>query len=177
MAIELDLPLCIGALPDPKKLEIPLPFGGALKAITDMSKGLPKDCEIVHSLLIQVVPMLSSMECILRILKVIMALKELITSLPDLSKVGDVVKAIEELAECFIMLTPLGIGKLIAAVLRIIIAYLTCFIDAFMSIYNFQIGISLTGASGNPVLLNALNCAQSNAEKSMNGLTDTMQGV
>src|SRR5436190_662794 len=140
--VELDpLPLCLGPMPDPKKFEIPLPFGAMLKAVIDMSKGAPTDCELVKSLILQVTPMLAGMECILRILKVIMALKELVTSLPDLSKVGDVVSAIEELAECFIMLTPAGIGKLIAAILRIVIAYLTCFIDAFMSIYTFQIGI------------------------------------
>jgi len=114
---------------------------------------------------------------VLRLLKVVMSLKELITSLPDLSKVGDVVKAIDEMAECFIMLTPLGIGKLIAAVLRIIIAYLNCFISAFMSIYTFQIGLDLTAAQGNPVLLNALNCAQQNAQKSMDTLNSTMEGV
>jgi hypothetical protein len=177
MAIELDLPLCLGPLPDPKKFEIPLPFGGALKPLVDMSKGLPSDCELVHSLMIQLTPMLSGMECVLRILKVIMALKELLTSLPDLSKVGDVVKAIEELAECFIMLTPAGIGKLIAAVLRIIIAYLNCFISAFMSIYTFQLGLDFSSASGNPVLLNSLNCAKNNAQKSMDGLSNTMEGV
>jgi len=177
MALELDLPLCLGPLPDPKKFEIPLPFGGALKPIVDMSKGLPNDCEMIHSLMLQVTPMLCGMECMLRVLKVMMALKELVSSLPDLSKVSDVVKAIEQLAECFVMLTPLGIGKLIAAVLRMIIAYLNCFIKAFMSIYNFQAGIDISGAGDNPILLNSLNCAKSNADKSMQGLKDTMGGV
>src|SRR5690348_7778335 len=102
MALELDLPLCLGPLPDPKKFEIPLPFGGALKPIVDMSKGLPNDCEMIHSLMLQVTPMLCGMECMLRVLKVMMALKELVSSLPDLSKVSDVVKAIEQLAECFV---------------------------------------------------------------------------
>ena len=38
-------------------------------------------------------------------------------------------------------------------------------------------GLDLTAAGGNSVLLNSLNCAKSNADKSMNGLMDTMEGV
>ncbi len=174
--LNLNLPLCMD-LPDPKKFQIPLPFGGALKPLVDMSKGAPTDCELVHSLLLQITPMLAGMECVLRILKVVMALKELVTSLPDLSKVGDVVTAIDDLAECFLMLTPAGIGKLIAAILRMIIAYLTCFIDAFMSIYTFNVGLDITAAGGNTVLLNSIDCAKKNADKSMNGMMDAMQGV
>jgi hypothetical protein len=177
MDVQLDLPLCMGQPPNPKKFAIPLPFGGALKPLVDMSKGAPSDCELAHSLMLQITPMLAGMECVLRLLKVVMALKELLKSLPDLSKVSDVVTAIDDLAECFLMLTPAGIGKLIAAILRMIIAYLNCFIDAFMSIYTFQVGIDITSAGGNPVLLNSLDCAKKNADNAMQGMMDTMEGV
>jgi hypothetical protein len=172
--VELDIPLCFSP-PDPKKFKIPLPFGGALQPILDMSKGMPKDCTLVQSLILQITPMLASMECMLRVLNVIMALKATVES--AFTKTGDLLAAIEELAECFIMLTPAGIAPLIAAVLRIVIHFLECFIDAFMSLYTFQVGIDLSSATGNPVLLNSLKCAQDNANKSMDGLMSSMEGV
>src|SRR4051812_4264210 len=127
--VEIPLPLCMD--PTPKKLSIPLPFGGELKALLDMSKGPPNDCAIVHSLMLQITPMLASMECVLRILKVIKALKEALGP-PPFMNTDDLLAAIEELAECFVMLTPAGLGKLIAAILRIIVAYLNCFIEAML---------------------------------------------
>jgi hypothetical protein len=165
--------------PPVKKFQIPMPFGGFMKPILDMSKGVPNDCVLVQSLMLQIAPMLAGMECVLRLLKVVMVLKDLINGLPkaDFSKVGDVVSAIDELAECFLMLTPAGIGKLIAAILRIIIAYLNCFIDAFMSIYTFQIGLQITEAGDNPILLGNIQCAKQNAEKSQQALMDSMEGA
>ena len=172
--VELNLPLCFTP-PDPKKFKVPLPFGGALQPILDMSKGMPKDCTLVQSIILQITPMLAGMECMLRVLNVIQALKA--TAESAFTKTGDLLAAIGDLAECFIMLTPAGIGPLIAAVLRIVIHFLNCFIDAFMSIYTFQAGIDLQSATGNPVLLNSLQCAQSNANKSMDGLMSSMEGV
>ena len=172
--VELDIPLCFTP-PDPKKFKIPLPFGGALQPILDMSKGMPKDCTLVQSLILQITPMLAGMECMLRVLNVIMALKA--TAESAFTKTGDLLAAIGELAECFIMLTPAGIAPLIAAVLRIVIHFLECFIDAFMSLYTFQVGIDLSSATGNPVLLNSLKCAQDNASKSMDALMSSMEGV
>jgi hypothetical protein len=75
------------------------------------------------------------------------------------------------------MLTPAGLGKTIAAILRLIIAYLNCFLDAMLSILNFQVGIDLGSAQGNPVLLGSLTCAQENSKKSMDGMMQSMQGV
>jgi hypothetical protein len=174
-AIRSKLCFSPGYPPKVKKFEIPLPFGGALKPLVDMSKGAPTDCELVHSLMLQVTPMLAGLECILRLLKVVKALEDTVKS--GFMKTGDLLDAISELVECFGLLSPTGIGKLIAAILRIIIAYLNCFIDAFMSIYTFQIGLDITAAGDNPVLLDALNCAKSNSEKSMGALMDTMEGA
>jgi hypothetical protein len=47
--------------PKAKPLEIALPFGGALSSITDVSQGPPTDCALVHSLMLQLAPMLASM--------------------------------------------------------------------------------------------------------------------
>jgi hypothetical protein len=173
---ELGLPLCLDS-PNPKKFEIPLPFGSSLKPLMDLSKGAPTDCELVHSLILQIMPMLAGMECVLRILKVVKALEGVAKNGFAPNKVGDLLDAIGEMAECFLMLTPAGIGKLVAAILRIVIHYLECFIEAFMSIYNFQVGIDLTSAAGNPVLLNSMKCAQQNGKKSMDALMGSMEGV
>jgi hypothetical protein len=171
---ELGLPLCLKPS-NPKKFAIPLPFGAQLKPIIDMSKGAPTDCELAHNLILQITPMLAGMECLLRVLKVVKALEA--TAKSGFTKAGDLLDAIGDMAECFLMLTPAGIGKLIAAILRMIIHYLECFIEAFMSIYNFQAGIDLASATGNPVLLNSMKCAQQNGQKSMDALMGSMEGV
>jgi hypothetical protein len=126
--------------------------------------------------MLQITPMLASMECVLRILKVIKALKEALGPPPFLNT-DDLLAAIEELAECFVMLTPAGLGKLIAAILRIIVAYLNCFIEAMLSILNFQVGIDLGSADGNPVTIAALKCAQENSKKSLDGMMQAMGGA
>ena len=46
-----------------------------LQPILDMSKGMPKDCTLVQSIILQITPMLAGMECMLRVLNVIQALK------------------------------------------------------------------------------------------------------
>ena len=49
------LPACSEIrLPKPSKLKIALPMGGTLSAITDVSKGIPNDCSMSFSLLVQV---------------------------------------------------------------------------------------------------------------------------
>jgi hypothetical protein len=169
-----DAPLQLCMNPTPKPLSIPLPFGVELKALLDMSKGPPNDCAMIHSLMIQITPMLAGMECMLRVLKVVMALKGIAAAPPDF---GALLSAIEELAECFVMLTPAGLGKLIAAILRLIIKFLNCFLEAIESILKFQVGIDLGSAQGNPILLASLNCAQENSKKSMDGMMQAMGGA
>jgi hypothetical protein len=94
MADETPLQLCMD--PTPKPVSIPLPFGGELKALLDMSKGPPNDCAIVHSLMLQITPMLAGMECLLRVLKAVKALKDAVAVPPDVS---GLLTALEELAE------------------------------------------------------------------------------
>lgn len=172
---EIPIPSLCFDPPNPKKFQIPLPFGGSLKPLVDMSKGPPSDCELVHSLMLQLTPMLAGMECMLRVLNVIVALKA--TAESGFTKIGDLIDAINDLTDCFGLLSPSGIGKLIAAILRIIIAYLNCFIDAFMSIYTFSAELDITEAGDNPVFLNSVQCAKQNSDKSMDTLMGTMEGA
>jgi hypothetical protein len=169
------LQLCMN--PAPKQLSIPLPYGAELKALVDMSKGPPNSCALVHSLMLQVTPLLAGMECPLRVLKVMKALKDAVSTPIPFSNVDDLIAALGDLAECFLMITPAGIAPLIASILRLIIAYLNCFIDAVLSILDAQVGIDLSSADGNPLLLASLTCAQENTAKSLEGMSGAMGGV
>src|SRR5262249_8330750 len=146
-------------LPNPKPLKISLPFGGDLKSVIDISKGPPSDCTLIHGLMLQLAPALASMECFLKVLKVVQAMSNIsVTSLPDIAK------AVGEMLACFNVFAK--IPCMIVDVLKVIIAYLKCIIEGVESIFKFQIGINFGAAAGNPVLLASLNCAQNNANAS-----------
>jgi len=167
-------------LPDAETITIPLPMGIDLKSLTDISKGPPSDCALAHSLMLQVSPMLASMSRILKMLKVFSAMKDAITDSPpffDPLAIGDLITALADLSSCFLLIDPIQICKMVKGILEVILAYIGCLIDAFESIWNFQVGIDLNSAQGNPVLLNSLICAQENAETSLNSLMQSMEGV
>src|SRR5947209_805152 len=71
------------SLPKPKPLKVQLPGGGTLKAFSDLSKGIPTDCAMTFSLLMQLGPFLASIECLVKVLKLIHPLIEVIKALPD----------------------------------------------------------------------------------------------
>lgn len=176
-------------LPEPKTIEIPLPFGAELKSITDLSKP-PSDCALVHSLMLQISPLLASMACFFKMLKVAKELFDLLPKPDDVASFGlqtpvtvltdivtKVVPALADLSGCFLLLDPCELSKMIAGILRILIGYLSCLIEAVESVLSFQVGIDLDAAQGNPVLLASLNCAQDNAEASLTTLSEALQGI
>src|SRR5262249_23599184 len=59
-------------------------------------------------------------------------------------------------------------------VLKLLVAYLKCLLSAVLSVLEFQVGIDLTAAQDNPVLLASLNCAQKNAAASMDQLKEAI---
>jgi hypothetical protein len=164
-------------LPSAQTITIPLPMGIELRSLTDISKGPPSDCALAHSLMLQISPMLAGMTCILKMLKVFSALKDAVTVVPPLVNLDDLITALVDLSSCFLLIDPIQICKMVKGILAIILAYIGCLIEAFESIWNFQIGIDLNAAQGNPVLLASLNCAQTNAETSLNSLMQSMEGV
>ena len=157
-------------LPKAKKLKITLPFGGELQSIADTSKGPPTDCALVHSLMLQLTPTLAGMTCFLRVLKVIQALAKLTEPGNPVSKLGDIGEAALKAGDCFLVFDKLP--KMLADILRLIIAYLRCIIQAIKSILDFQVGIDLNAAQGNPVLLASLDCANNNAQISLDQLME-----
>jgi hypothetical protein len=161
---------CI-TLPNPKPLVINLPFGGQLKSLADMSKGPPSDCALIHGLMLQLGPALSGLECFLKLAKIIMALKNIsINTLPDIAS------AAADFAQTCIPI-PVKFACTILDVLKLLVAYLKCLLTAVLSVLEFQVGIDLTAAADNPVLLASLNCAQKNAAASMDQLKEAVAVV
>ena len=78
-------------LPSPKPLKINLPTGGTLNAFSDLSKGIPSDCALTFSLMLQIAPFLASTECLLKVLGLIGPLIEVIKAIPDPLKLGETV--------------------------------------------------------------------------------------
>lgn len=160
--------------PQVPPLSIPLPMGVELKALVDPSKGPPTNCAVVHSLMLQLMPLLAGLTCILRMLNVFASLKTFFESLPDLTKGGDVLAAIGKLVPCFGLVDPFALCRMIKAILQMLLSYLQCILDAIKSILDFQVGIDLNSAQGNPVLLGTIECAQNNAAISLQQIQEAM---
>lgn len=152
-------------------LEIQLPYGASLKAFRDFSKGIPDDCALVNNLLIQIAPLLGSMACLVKVLAALEAVKSWLENAGNpidlISGAGDVVSKLADLVPCFAAVTPVGIAPFIKDILLTIIALLKCVISSVQSILDFQAGIDLNSADGNPVLLAQLECAQDGASSTL----------
>lgn len=158
------------------QLSISLPFGGSLSSLTNIADGPPTDCALAHSLMIQIMPMMASMTCLLRVLKVVSALKTTVES--GFVKTGDLLSAIGEMTECLgIVLSVPPICAMVKDILLLVISYLNCMIDAVESVLNFSVGIDLNAAQGNPALLASLECAQKNAQTSLESTMNAMAGL
>ena len=159
-------------------LSVSLPLGGSLSAMADFSLGTPSNCTMTFNLLLQVTPMLASIACLIKILGVVGALKDVFSSLPtpDLVKLF---KAIDDAVECIadVAVPVIPFVKTIIDILKLIVAFLTCFVDELTSIVNVQLSLDLNAAQGDPQLLAALQCAQQNAETSMANLNTGIQGI
>lgn len=165
MSTTADIP-CL-ELPRPGTLSIRLPFGTDLKAMGDISKGPPSDCTLIHSLMLQLAPALAGLECILKMLNVF---AELAKKPPNPIAVAD---AAAKLLGCLNF--AVRIPCMILDILKLIIAYLLCLIQAVESILKFQIGIDFNAADGNPVLLASLDCAKKNGDTSMAQLREALK--
>jgi hypothetical protein len=161
-------------LPEAKTIKLPLPFKAELRSLIDISKP-PSDCAVAQSLMLQITPLLASMACLIKVLKVLQALKGTVES--AFTKTGDLLTALTDLAGCFLLFDPCEISRMIAAILRVLIGYLNCMIQAVESVLNFQVGIDLDAAGDNPVLLGALQCAQDNSQAALMNLSQALEGI
>ena len=185
----LQVPSCVDiSLPKPQKLDITLPTGGKIQAITDASKAIPNDCSLVASLMLQISPFLASIDCLLKILGIIAPLIKVVEglkSLPDASKVIDAipefVKAAEKLACCLVVVTPLGPLLFLRDLLNLLLKALNCIISQLKSIIRIMNGltlqISVAKANGNKSSLKILECAQENAAISAQHMANSIEVV
>lgn len=178
------LPPCADiGLPKPSPMKVTLPSGGTLTALSDISKGIPNDCSMSFNLLLQVAPLLGSMECLLKILKLLKPLIEIIKSLPFPSPklIADFVEAAVALAPCLAIPTPVALLPFVRDLLNLILKMLRCFLGQMKSVLAVMKGLGLqlrlAEASDNDALMQALKCAQENAETSASHAMQSIEPV
>jgi hypothetical protein len=152
-----------------------------LKGIADVGAGIPNDCSLSISLILQLMPYLSGLTCFLRVLKVIKVLGDFAGAVPNIPKMGEtapkLASSIEELFQCFGLLDPTAILRLIKQIILLIIKLLNCVLGQIRSLLTLQLSIDLDGAADNPALQSALKCAQDNAQNQMESLTNALEGL
>jgi hypothetical protein len=84
-------PVC-PVLPKIPPITIPTPFGVDIKSMVDPSNGPPTNCAVVHSLMLQLTPMLAGFTCILKMLNVMASLEKFAKS--PLTEAGDLISAL-----------------------------------------------------------------------------------
>jgi hypothetical protein len=183
----LDLPPCDALkLPMPEPLKISLPTGGTIQALADMSRGVPSDCALTFSLMLQIQPFLAAIDCPLKILKLLKPMSDIITGLskvppkpPSPQLLSDMIKAVADLAPCFLVSTPVPWVPFICDLLKLIKTILSCLVENMESVANLMSGLSLQleAAADNPDLLAQLQCAQDNANAAAGSLTQAIEPI
>ena len=178
--IDIPMPADLKALLEPPKcvdlsikpINIPsitLPTGGSLKGLADVSKGIPTDCSLSFSLLLQIGPILASMECLLKILKLLGPLLDLVTSPPPTpAAIKKVVDAAADLAPCLLLPTPANMIPFVRDLLCLILKLLKCAVGSLKSVAQLMQGLSLSldlaAQEGNEDMMATIKCAQQNAQ-------------
>lgn len=166
-----ELPSCADlSLPDAGGLSVQLPTGGALQAFADISKGIPTDCALTFSLMLQIAPFLASIACLIKVLKLLKPLVDIIKNLP-VPPVGALIEfgeAAAALAPCLLIPTPASIIPFIRDLLCLILKVLGCFLSQMKSLIRIlePLTLQLLAAqqNGNDELTATLQCASQNAQ-------------
>jgi hypothetical protein len=180
-----NLPPCSEiSIPSPKPLKVQLPTGGSISAFADVSKGIPTDCSMTFSLLLQLAPFLAATECLFKVLKLLKPLIEIIKGLPKPPSPGLIVEfgeAAAALAPCLLVPTPAAIVPFIRDLLCLILRVLNCFLSQMKSLLRVMEGLelklNLAQNSGNEELSNTIKCAQENASAHAQHLTSSLEPV
>lgn len=180
-------PICV-KLPAPGKAEIQLPTGGKIKGVVDITKGIPDDCSLNFSLVLQLAPLLASIDCLVKVLKLIKPLIDVVNSLgppPDPIKLPEAIiefgKAVEPLLPCLAIPTPVIMIPFVRDILLLIVKLLSCLVGQLKTILAVMGGLALqigsAQAAGNSELLAALQCAQDNANASAQHMMSAIDPV
>lgn len=179
----LSQPVCLDlSLPKVGSASLTLPMGGTLQGMADFTRGIPTDCSMNLNLMLQLAPMMASMECLLKVLKFVGAIVGILKNFNPLTAVGDVLSAAEDLAKCLEIVVPLGpICAFVKDLLKLISTMILCVVTELESILKIlsglQLQISIAKANGNTDLLQALQCAQQNARTSADSAMQSMQPI
>ena len=188
---QLAMPLCVDVrLPKPETLELTLPTGGTIKGIADFTNKLPTDCSMGFSILAQIGPIMASMECLLKVLKLITPLVDVIKALPslDVMKLGTAVpKFVDAAADLIKTCVPIVVGggpnllQFIKDLLTLIVKLMKCLIEQLESIANIlgplQLKIQSAQDSGNAELAELLGCAKENAMLATEGALTSIEPI
>lgn len=180
-----DLPPCekIKLPPPPSPIKIQLPTGGSIQAFSDISKGVPTDCSMTFNLLVQLAPLLASMECLVNVLKLIKPLIDIVNGLPvpPLKAIKEFGDAVKDVAECLLIPTPANMIPFVRDILCLILKVLDCFLGQLNSLIGTMSGLALqlnaARQSGNIELQRALECSQENAAISAQHLTKSIEPI
>jgi hypothetical protein len=182
-------PQCVDLrLPKPSVPQLRLPIGTTIKAISDITKGIPDDCSANFNIALQLAPMMASMECLLKVLKFV---GELIKVFDELKSgnataipagLGKIVDAGADLATtCLLIPTQVVMLPFVKDLLLLLAKMLHCAAQTLRSAIEVLDGIELDLASartnGNDELLAQLQCAQENAQLAMDGAMVSLEPV
>lgn len=170
------------SLPEPGSVSLELPTGGTIKGIGDVTKGIPTDCSLNVSLMLQLGPILANLECFIRVLKLIKPLIDVIKGLPfpPVKAIADFGEAATDVVECIVKFTtPAGMIPFVRDILCLIIRALSCMLDQMNSLLAVmtKLSISFDAADGNAVEQELIKCAQDNAQRSANAQLQAVEPV
>ena len=180
-----EIPPCSDiSIPGPKPLKVQLPTGGSIQAFADLSKGIPTDCSMTFNLLLQIAPFLAATECLIKVLKLLKPLIDVIKGLPKPPSPGLLVEfgeAAAALAPCLLVPTPAAIIPFIRDLLCLILRVLNCFQSQMKSLLKvmrgLQLKLNLAQSTGNSDLANTIQCAQENAQAQAQHLTSSLEPI
>lgn len=180
----LKIPACIDmSLPKPETLSVQMPSGGSLKALSDMSKAIPTDCALTFSLMLQIGPILASMDCLLKILGLLGPLVDIVKGLPfpPVEAIKKFIQAAVKLAPCLALPTGAPLIPFVKDILCLVLKALKCLISQLDSIATILGGLSLqiqtAESAGRADELAALKCAKDNAEKSATAAMNAIEPI
>jgi len=181
-----ELPACADIqLPPPTPITVNLPGGGTLTSFSDLSKGIPTDCAMTFSLLLQIAPFLASIECLVKVLKLVTTVVDVLKSATNpialVSAIPKIIQAAEPVLACALSFTPAGLIPFIRDLLCLIRKVLNCFLGQMKSVLtnleNITAQLNIAVANGNNDLISSLTCAQGNASTQAQHLTGSLQAV
>jgi hypothetical protein len=174
-------PLCSEfalAAPPVELPSVTLPMGATLTGIADFTRGIPSICAMNFSLIAMIAPLMASLTCPLKVLKLIGDLINAAKSGNPGQLLGVLTGAEQALSACLGLVTPIGICPFVKSVLLLIVSMLNCLLQELNSIISTMEDLSLQIAAteaGNLDQLAQLNCAMQDAQNTAAGAMSSIQ--